>query len=288
MNHLLIVDDEAEIREALGEILKEDGYAVTSTASASEAMVLLRDASYDVLLLDIWLPDRDGLEVLTEIRSLEIESLPEVIIISGHGTIETAVRATKLGAFDFLEKPLSIDRTLILLKNAVEAKRLRSENQEFKRQLLMHVPITGDDDYFGQALDLQRTDLGQHFQTVPVGQPDVQQQHIIRRVPQQNHSLGCAGGARDGVPIFLEDLAQRFADLRFVVDDQDVVHAGVLPLTPTRAASCALLASASGSSMMNRAPVGLFCSARMAPLCSWMIFEAIASPRPVPRCLVEK
>ena len=144
MNHILIVDDEAEIRESLGEILKEDGYTVTSTATASEALVLLRDASYDVLLLDIWLPDRDGLDVLTEIRSLAIESTPEVIIISGHGTIETAVRATKLGAFDFLEKPLSIDRTLILLKNAVEARRLRSENQEFKRQLLMHVPITGE------------------------------------------------------------------------------------------------------------------------------------------------
>ncbi len=144
MNHILIVDDEAEIRESLGEILKEDGYAVTSTATASEALVLLRDASYDVMLLDIWLPDRDGLDVLTEVRSLAIESTPEVIIISGHGTIETAVRATKLGAFDFLEKPLSIDRTLILLKNAVEARRLRSENQEFKRQLLMHVSITGE------------------------------------------------------------------------------------------------------------------------------------------------
>ena len=70
MNHILIVDDEAEIRESLGEILKEDGYTVTSTATASEAMVLLRDASYDVMLLDIWLPDRDGLDVLTEIRSL--------------------------------------------------------------------------------------------------------------------------------------------------------------------------------------------------------------------------
>jgi two-component system nitrogen regulation response regulator NtrX len=144
MNHILIVDDEAEIRESLGEILKEDGYTVTSTATASEALVLLRDASYDVMLLDIWLPDRDGLDVLTEVRSLAIESTPEVIIISGHGTIETAVRATKLGAFDFLEKPLSIDRTLILLKNAVEARRLRSENQEFKRQLLMHVPISGE------------------------------------------------------------------------------------------------------------------------------------------------
>src|SRR6202162_2091508 len=135
MNHILIVDDEAEIRESLGEILKEDGYAVTSTASASEAMVLLRDASYDVLLLDIWLPDRDGLEVLTEIRSLEIENTPEVIIISGHGTIETAVRATKLGAFDFLEKPLSIDKTLIVVKNAIESKKLRHENVDLKKQL---------------------------------------------------------------------------------------------------------------------------------------------------------
>src|ERR1700689_3298988 len=144
MNHILIVDDEAEIRESLGEILKEDGYAVTSTASASEAMVLLRDASYDVMLLDIWLPDRDGLDVLTEIRSLAIESTPEVIIISGHGTIETAVRATKLGAFDFLEKPLSLERTLILLKNAVEARRLRAENEEWKRQLSPRAHISGE------------------------------------------------------------------------------------------------------------------------------------------------
>ncbi len=144
MSHVLVVDDESEIRESLSEILREEGYTVTSSATASEAMVLLHDAPYDVLLLDIWLPDRDGLEVLSEIRSFASESMPEVIIISGHGTIETAVRATKLGAFDFLEKPLSIDRTLILLKNAVEARRLRSENQEFKRQLSTHTPITGE------------------------------------------------------------------------------------------------------------------------------------------------
>ena len=144
MSHVLVVDDESEIRESLSEILREEGYTVTSSATASEALVLLHDAPYDVLLLDIWLPDRDGLEVLSEIRSVASESMPEVIIISGHGTIETAVRATKLGAFDFLEKPLSIDRTLILLKNAVEARRLRSENQEFKRQLSTHTPITGE------------------------------------------------------------------------------------------------------------------------------------------------
>ncbi len=144
MNHLLIVDDEAEIRASLEEILKEEGYAVTSTGTASEGLELLRDAVYDVLLLDIWLPDRDGLDVLKEIHALEIEGKPEVIIISGHGTIETAVRATKLGAFDFLEKPLSLERTLILVKNAIEAKRLRKDNQELQRQLSPHTPITGE------------------------------------------------------------------------------------------------------------------------------------------------
>jgi two-component system, NtrC family, nitrogen regulation response regulator NtrX len=144
MNHILVVDDEADIRKLLEEILREEEYAVASTGTANEALVLLRDVSYDVMLLDIWLPDHDGLEVLNEVRSLETENKPEVIIISGHGTIETAVRATKLGAFDFLEKPLSLERTLIVVKNAIEAKRLRSENQEFKRQLALQTPITGE------------------------------------------------------------------------------------------------------------------------------------------------
>ncbi|QNI32481.1 sigma-54-dependent Fis family transcriptional regulator [Alloacidobacterium dinghuense] len=144
MNHLLVVDDEADIRKLLEEILREENYAVASTGTGNEALVLLRDVSYDVMLLDIWLPDRDGLEVLNEIRSLETDNKPEVIIISGHGTIETAVRATKLGAFDFLEKPLSLERTLIVVKNAIEAKRLRSENLEFKRQLALQTPITGE------------------------------------------------------------------------------------------------------------------------------------------------
>ena len=144
MNHILVVDDETDIRKLLEEILREEEYAVASTGTANEALVLLRDVSYDVMLLDIWLPDRDGLEVLNEIRSLETDNKPEVIIISGHGTIETAVRATKLGAFDFLEKPLSLERTLIVVKNAIEAKRLRSENQEFKRQLALQTPITGE------------------------------------------------------------------------------------------------------------------------------------------------
>ncbi len=144
MNRILVVDDETEIRESLNEILREEGYAVSSTASGAEAVVLLRDTPYDVMLLDIWLPDRDGLDVLSELRSLETEDKPEVIVISGHATIETAVKATKLGAFDFLEKPLLLERTLIVVKNAIEAKRLRNENLEYKRQLALETTITGE------------------------------------------------------------------------------------------------------------------------------------------------
>ncbi len=144
MNHILVVDDENEIRESLEEILREEGYSVSSTPSGTEAIVLLRDATYDVMLLDIWLPDRDGLDVLSDVRSLETENKPEVIVISGHATIETAVRATKLGAFDFLEKPLSLERTLIVVKNAIESRRLRNENLEFRRQFALETTITGE------------------------------------------------------------------------------------------------------------------------------------------------
>ncbi|HUA99853.1 MAG TPA: sigma-54 dependent transcriptional regulator [Terracidiphilus sp.] len=144
MNHILVVDDEAEIRTSLEDILAEEGYSVAGAPTAAEALVLLRDVPYDVVLLDIWLPDRDGLDVLADIRLLAPESRPEVLIISGHGTIEAAVKATKLGAYDFLEKPLSLDRTLIVIKNAVEARRLRAENQEFKRQFSAASVLTGE------------------------------------------------------------------------------------------------------------------------------------------------
>ncbi len=144
MNHILVVDDEAGIRSSLEEILAEEGYSVAGASTAAEALVLLRDVPYDVLLLDIWLPDRDGLEVLADVRRLAPESRPEVVIVSGHGTIEAAVKATKLGAYDFLEKPLSLDRTLIVVKNAVEARRLRTENQEFRRQFSAASVLTGE------------------------------------------------------------------------------------------------------------------------------------------------
>src|SRR5450759_2898642 len=120
MAHILIVDDESGIRQSLQGVLEDEGYKTSVSPSGEDCLELLRKSSFDLILLDVWLTGIDGLEVLERIR--ELQDPPEVIMISGHGTIETAVRATKLGAFDFLEKPLSIDRTLIVIKNALDAK----------------------------------------------------------------------------------------------------------------------------------------------------------------------
>ena len=156
MNHVLIVDDEADIRESLEAILSEEDYTITTAGTAAEALELLRDADYQAVLLDIWLSnpggasgEPDGLDVLAAIRgdlsnnAPPRPGAPEVIMISGHATIEAAVRATKLGAYDFLEKPLSMDRTLLVLRNAIQAHHLREDNQEFSRQLAKG-SITGE------------------------------------------------------------------------------------------------------------------------------------------------
>src|ERR1700743_980098 len=148
LNHVLIVDDEADIRDSLEAILREEDYAITTAGTAREALELIRDAVYQAVLLDIWLPDSDGLDVLAQIRgesgSSERANAPEVIMTPGHGPIEAAVRATKLGAYDFLEKPLSLDRTLLVLRNAITAHQLREDNQEFARQLAVKGAVTGE------------------------------------------------------------------------------------------------------------------------------------------------
>jgi two-component system, NtrC family, nitrogen regulation response regulator NtrX len=123
-------------------VLEDEGYRTQSADSGEACLELLRKKTFDAVLLDVWLPGMDGLDTLQKIR--EIENAPEVIMISGHGTIETAVRATKLGAYDFLEKPLSIDKTLTLIKHAIDANRLRQENRELKRQLTPKSVIAGD------------------------------------------------------------------------------------------------------------------------------------------------
>jgi two-component system, NtrC family, nitrogen regulation response regulator NtrX len=142
MPNILIVDDEPGIRQSLKGVLEDEGYKTSSAQSGEACLETLAERAFDVILLDVWLPGIDGLETLQRIR--DFDGAPEVIMISGHGTIETAVRATKLGAYDFLEKPLSLDKTLILVKNAIAAKRLRQENRDLKKQLTPRSTIVGN------------------------------------------------------------------------------------------------------------------------------------------------
>ncbi len=124
---VLIVDDEPAIRQTLGGVLEDEGYQVNSLGTGEACLEELGRHAYDLVLLDVWLPGLDGLAVLERILELPIGDRPPVVMISGHGSIETAVRATKLGAFDFLEKPLTIDKVTIAAKNAIEHSRLEQQ-----------------------------------------------------------------------------------------------------------------------------------------------------------------
>ena len=140
--HVLIVDDEPAIQSALRGVLEDEGYRVTAVGSGTEAIGVVRDETPDVVFLDIWMPGLDGLDTLAEIKRVRPETA--VVMISGHGTIETAVKATRLGAYDFIEKPLSLDKTLVILDRALEHARLESENASLREKLDERSQIIGE------------------------------------------------------------------------------------------------------------------------------------------------
>jgi len=129
---ILIVDDEPDIRELIADILKDEGHQVSTAADASQARELRRAEAPELVLLDVWMPDTDGISLLREWRDAEALDCP-VVMISGHGSVETAVEATRLGAYDFIEKPVSMAKLLVTVNNALEAGRLKRENAGLKR-----------------------------------------------------------------------------------------------------------------------------------------------------------
>ena len=141
---VLIVDDEPGIRESLTGVLEDEGFACCAVESGEACIEQLARNNYDVVLLDVWLDGMDGLETLARIQEIPFTDRPEVVIISGHGTIETAVRATKLGAFDFLEKPLTIEKVTVVLHNAVQQRRLELEVNRLKESGEAKLRIIGE------------------------------------------------------------------------------------------------------------------------------------------------
>ena len=139
---ILIIDDEASIRESLSGILADEGFRSLSAEDGQQGLSLLEEEQVDLVLLDIWMPGLDGLEVLKRIKESQAD-LP-VIMISGHGTIETAVQATKMGAYDFIEKPPSYDKIILSINNALDLARLKKENLILRQQTQRATQLTGN------------------------------------------------------------------------------------------------------------------------------------------------
>ncbi|MGH7356035.1 MAG: sigma-54-dependent transcriptional regulator [Candidatus Rokuibacteriota bacterium] len=140
--HILIVDDEPAIQTSLRGVLEDEGYRVSAVGSGADALRLFGDEMPDLVFLDIWLPGMDGLDTLAEIKRVRPDAT--VVMISGHGTIETAVKATRLGAYDFIEKPLSLEKTLVVATRALEHGRLERENASLRVRLGERAEIIGE------------------------------------------------------------------------------------------------------------------------------------------------
>jgi two-component system nitrogen regulation response regulator NtrX len=139
---VLIVDDEKGVQSSIQGILEDVGFDAQAVSSAEEAMEILEQKDFPVVLLDVWLPGMDGLQALAQMRRISPDSV--VIMISGHGSVETAVRATKLGAFDFVEKPLSLEKTILVVKNALHQYQLQEENRLLREQVEQKYVMIGD------------------------------------------------------------------------------------------------------------------------------------------------
>src|SRR5262245_16251281 len=142
MPSILLVDDEPGVRSALGGVLRDEGYEVDAVDSGEACLERLGRQAYDVVVLDIWLPGIDGLATLARMRERQVES--QVVMISGHGNIESAVRAIKMGAFDFVEKPLSLEKTVLVVRNALRQRRLEAENQVLRARVDAQHTMVGE------------------------------------------------------------------------------------------------------------------------------------------------
>ncbi len=176
---IMIVDDEPDIRQLVGEILVDEGYKVVAAEDAAKAKELYRQRKPDLVLLDIWMPGQDGISLLKEWCDEKALHCP-VIMMSGHGTIETAVEATKLGAYDFIEKPLSMAKMLLTVENALRARLLEQENQGLRRQFMTEQGMVGNSQALQQLRD-QASRVAQHEPCVLLyGEPGSGKESLAR------------------------------------------------------------------------------------------------------------
>jgi two-component system nitrogen regulation response regulator NtrX len=139
---ILIVDDEPGVRSALGGVLRDEGYDVEAVETGEACLERIGRKTFDVVVLDIWLPGMDGLATLSRLRERRVDA--QVVVISGHGNIESAVRAIKMGAYDFVEKPLSLEKTVLVVRNAIRQRALEAENRDLRARVDRRLTMVGE------------------------------------------------------------------------------------------------------------------------------------------------
>ena len=187
MYNILIVDDEADIRYFLGKILEEEGYTVRCVGTAKAALRALHTRPPDLALLDIWLPDpeMDGMRLLEQILRKDPASL--VVMISGHGTVETAVRAIQLGAYDFIEKPFTQERLLQTIQRALEKRRLRDENAQLRARFGLEERLLGESVVLEQLQQTIDKVASSDVRALLFGPPGSGKELIARQIHQRSH-----------------------------------------------------------------------------------------------------
>lgn len=181
---ICLVDDEPGILKTLSELLEDEGYQVTSAKSGMDALDVIRQDPPDLVFLDIWMPDLDGLEVLKRVR----QQFPHmmVIVMSGHGSIETAVQATKLGAYDYLEKPLDSEKITILVRNALHQRKLEEENLNFRIQVERHLQLVGDSSVMNKLREQIAAAAPTHSRVLIFGENGTGKELVARSIHRQS------------------------------------------------------------------------------------------------------
>jgi two-component system nitrogen regulation response regulator NtrX len=184
MAKILIVDDEQSIRSTLAKILEDEGHRTAVCESGEEALAQAARDEFDLIILDLWLPGVDGMTVLEKFRAA---GAPPVIVISGHGNIETAVRATRLGAFDFLEKPLSLERVLLTIGHALSDRKLREQVRDLRQSLSAEDLLIGESDVMKELEQQIRSAAPSNSRVLITGENGSGKEIVARTLHRWSH-----------------------------------------------------------------------------------------------------
>lgn len=188
MSKILVVDDEQGIREVLSGILEDEGHEVFAVEDGIEGLQLLKTEPIDLVLLDVWLPNMGGIDVLKRIKTDYPET--QVIIISGHGNIDLAVKAVKLGAFDFMEKPLSLEKVVTLVKNALEMEQLKKENRRLRSSMLDNDEILGDSSGMRRVREIIQQSSAVDSRVLITGENGTGKELVAREIHRRSRRSG--------------------------------------------------------------------------------------------------